>query len=289
MERPTLSIIIPTHNSEPTIKRCLSSLTSQSYPRDKFEIIIVDDGSKDNTLDLCKKGEADQIIQTEPCFQGKARNIGAKNSIANNLAFLDSDCEVEDGWIESIIKELEEKEAITGPIHNGNPQSTVAWAEYFLEFGGWSKKKNGTKIRFIPGCNQAYQKKSFEKTGGFTELRASEDILFGESLRRAGIDAFFVDGMQIFHLCRTSPDKFYANMNLLGRYSARARKSIPSLKYGSLMTNRWMIPILFVGKLAKIAEHAIGQNSGKFFLALPSIIIGTASFCKGVLEEIKQN
>lgn len=289
MERPLLSIIIPTHNSESTIERCLSSLTFQPYPRDKFEIIIVDDGSKDKTIDLCKKGGADQIIQTEPCFQGKARNIGAKNSIANHLAFLDSDCEVEHGWIESIIKELEEKEAITGPIHNGNPQSTIAWAEYFLEFGGWDKKKNGSKIRFLPGCNQAYQKKSFEKAGGFTELRASEDVLFGESLRGAGIDAFFVDGMKIFHLCRTSHDKFCANMNLLGRYSARARKSIPSLKYGHLMTNRWMIPILFMGKLAKSAEHAIGKNSGKFFLALPSIIIGTASFCKGVLEEIEQN
>jgi len=56
LDKPILSIIIPTHNSELTIEECISSIKSQKYPKEKYEIIIVDDGSKDNTVDLCKKG-----------------------------------------------------------------------------------------------------------------------------------------------------------------------------------------------------------------------------------------
>ena len=77
MEKPTLSIIIPTHNSQKTIQSCLNSLTNQSYPRDEFEIIVVDDGSVNETVMISKK-IANQVIKVEPCFQGKTRNIRAK-------------------------------------------------------------------------------------------------------------------------------------------------------------------------------------------------------------------
>ena len=134
MTNHKLSIIIPTHNSESTIQRCISSLISQSFPREQFEIIVVDDGSKDKTTTLAKEAGADQIIVTEPCFQGKARNIGVQKAKTNYLAFIDSDCEAEDGWIRTIIKELENLQVIGGPVKNGNPQSLLAWAEYFVEF-----------------------------------------------------------------------------------------------------------------------------------------------------------
>ena len=77
MEKSTLSIINPTHNSQKTIHSCLNSLTNQSYPRDEFEIIVVDDGSVNETVMISKK-IANQVIKVEPCFQGKTRNIRAK-------------------------------------------------------------------------------------------------------------------------------------------------------------------------------------------------------------------
>jgi len=82
-----LSVIVPTHNSESTIQRCISSLISQSFPREQFEIIVVDDGSKDKTTTLAKETGADQIIVTEPCYVGKARNIGVQKAKTNFLAF----------------------------------------------------------------------------------------------------------------------------------------------------------------------------------------------------------
>ena len=55
LTNPEISVIIPTHNSEMMIKKCISSLISQSYPREKFEIIAVYDGSIDKTLTIAKE------------------------------------------------------------------------------------------------------------------------------------------------------------------------------------------------------------------------------------------
>ena len=287
MEKPTLSIIIPTHNSQKTIQSCLNSLTDQSYPRDEFEIIVVDDGSVDETVMISKK-IANQVIKVEPCFQGKARNIGAKNSKAEFLAFIDSDCIAKEDWIKSIVTELQKLDAVTGPIENGNSKSNVAWAEYLIEFGGWGKHRQRSAIRFIPGCNQAYRKEAFEKTSGFTEIPSSEDVLFGESLRQAGINPIFVPTIRIDHLCRTDKDKVLKNMKLLGKYSIRARKNNPSMVYSSLMNSRKLIPFLFIGKLGKTFYHSIkARKLTKFVISFSFIVHSIASFCKGAWNEIK--
>jgi glycosyltransferase involved in cell wall biosynthesis len=284
-----LSIIIPTHNSEKTIKNCLESIINQSYPKEKFEIIVVDDGSKDDSVKISKEF-ADKVIQVESCFQGKARNIGAQKAESENIAFIDSDCRAKKGWVENIIKNLKASQAITGPIENGNQHSDIACAEYFLEFGGWDKSKKKSPVRFMPGCNQGLKKSAFEKAGRFTEERESEDVLFGDALSKAKITPFFIPEIKIEHLCRTDKEKFLANMELLGKYSARSRKKVSSARYASLMTKRSLIPILFWGKIAKTAARSFSTGNGiKFLKVLPHIFAGTSAFCKGVKEEISNS
>ena len=133
MKKPILSIIIISHNSEEYLERCLRSLTAQSYDKDYFEIIVVDDGSKDQSVNISKR-YADRVIETKPCTVGKARNIGVDNVNGDYIAFIDSDCEAMDGWIENIVSSLSKNDAVSGPILNGNESSSIAWAEYFLEF-----------------------------------------------------------------------------------------------------------------------------------------------------------
>ncbi len=285
---PTLSVIIPTHNSESTLKRCLGSLTTQSISRKQFEIIVVDDGSNDNTVNIAKKSLADRVITTQPCFQGKARNIGAKDARGKLIAFIDSDCIAKDGWIKSIITELEKLEAVTGPIENGNAQSNNAWAEYLIEFGGWDEYKKRSPTRFLPGCNQAYTKIAFEKTDGFIETAASEDVLFGESLLNSGISPQFCPTVRIEHLCRTDKEKILKNMKLLGKYSAIARRHNSSIAYSTLMNSRKLVGFLFFGKLFKTFDHSIkAKKLSKFIVSFPLIIQAISAFCNGVKEESK--
>jgi len=282
-----MSVIIPTHNSEATIMRCINSLTSQSYPREKFEIIVVDDGSTDKTITLAKNAGADKIIEIQPCFQGKARNIGVENSKTEYLAFIDSDCEANDGWIKTIIENLSHLKAITGPIENGNPKSLVAWSEYLVEFGQFHKFRRKSQVRWMPGCNLAYTKEVFLKTGGFTEVPSSEDLIFGESLIDVGFDAFFIPSLGVKHLCRTNLKKVLINSELIGKYTVRAAKQAPTINYGYLWSKRQFIPIVFFGRIAKSLSYAIkGKKTAKFFLSFPLIVLNLLSYCKGLWNEL---
>lgn len=286
MDKNSISVIIPTHNSETTIKACLDSLILQSIPREQFEIIVVDDGSTDNTVNLAKTYSVDNILYIEPCSVGKARNLGVKSSRGTIIAFLDSDCKANEGWLKAISENISSKNAITGPILNGNPQSLVAWAEYFLEFGGYYEHNKIFPVRFIPGCNQAYSKEVFLKTAGFSDKWLSEDVLFGEELKKLGLKAFFYPHVQIFHLCRTDLQKVLSNMRTLGKYSVRTRK-MASVKYGRLFLRKFFVPVIFLGKIVKSMNYAFkARKLSKFILSLPYVILASAAFCKGVWIEI---
>lgn len=283
---PKISVIIPTHNSEKTIENCVQSLVAQNFPRNEYEIIVVDDGSKDNTVKLAKLSGADNVIVTKPCFQGAARNIGVKNSRGNFLGFLDSDCTARKGWLESISNELETNKAIGGPVLNGNSDSLIAWAEYLIEFSGFHEYKKRSKVPFVPGCNMSCTKDVFYKVGGFSEQRLSEDVAFGSSLTKAGIDIEFVPDLQVNHLCRTEFKKYISNMKIGGKYTTRVSKITP-LIYTSLTRSKLYLPLIFLVKIgARMRWARQAKKLMKFIICFPIIVVGVGAFCKGVSDEI---
>lgn len=102
----TVSVIIPARNEQNMIGRVVQSVKSQSSAVDTLEIIVVDDGSTDQTASIARKEGAAVITSTAPGATGNpaaARNLGAERSIGDPLVFLDSDCIVGENWLESIL------------------------------------------------------------------------------------------------------------------------------------------------------------------------------------------
>jgi len=289
METPLISVIIPTHNSELTIERCVNSLISETFSREKFEIIIVDDGSKDNTTTIAKNAGADLVLEIDQCFPGKARNIGAGKAKGNLLAFIDSDCEAEQGWLEIISKELQSNAAIGGPILNGNPQSNVAWAEYLMEFSGFNEHKKRSIIDFIPSCNQVCRKETFKLIGGFREESLCEDVFFGLSLRKVGVKLVFVPELKILHLCRTDLNKFLSNYEKLAKYSVGSSEKVIRI-YTVFGKTRLTIPLFFILKFGSRTLLSIRAKKFHIFIKeLPNVIRCTFAFCRGVWKELSKN
>src|SRR5688572_1339985 len=103
---PTVSVIIPTYNRKDLLCETLNSLTRQTYPSDHFEVIVVNDGSTDGTAAIAAEAFPFILRYFSQSNQGDAiaRNLGARQSQADILVFLDDDILVEPGYLTHLIQ-----------------------------------------------------------------------------------------------------------------------------------------------------------------------------------------
>ena len=104
-----ISVVIPAYNEEKRIGRCLSALTSQTVPREMYEIIVVDGGSQDQTRDIAADYAETDFIQESERVAG-ARNDGFRRSRFDLLATTDADSVVAPNWVESVIRSFSDPE-----------------------------------------------------------------------------------------------------------------------------------------------------------------------------------
>lgn len=111
---PTISVILPTYNAEKYLKRCLDSIKMQDYPKEKLEIIVIDGGSRDRTLEIAKRYETKILFNPfRDCDEGKS--IGIHNSRREIIALIDADNELDSPqWFRKMTKPLLEDKSIFG-------------------------------------------------------------------------------------------------------------------------------------------------------------------------------
>src|ERR1700733_2854768 len=114
--KPLISVVIPAYNEETYLPACLEALNNQTYPKDKFEIIVVDNNSKDKTPLIAKKAGATVITEK---IQGHvfALNAGMKKARGEIIASTDADTRVNKDWLAIIERVFRDKDvvAVTGP------------------------------------------------------------------------------------------------------------------------------------------------------------------------------
>lgn len=108
---PAVSVIVCSHNGAQTIARTLASLQRQSLPDERYEVIVVDDGSSDGTGDVAK-GFGTQVVRFDSSMGlAAARNAGVRASRAEILAFTDDDCEADPDWLAALLEAFSESDA----------------------------------------------------------------------------------------------------------------------------------------------------------------------------------
>ncbi len=111
MESPFISFVIPTYNSSRSIGKCLESIKKQNYPADKIEIIIIDAGSTDGTIEIAEKIGVSKILPN-PLKTGEAgKAVGIRATAGEVIGFIDSD-NILDGedWLSKMVSPLENPE-----------------------------------------------------------------------------------------------------------------------------------------------------------------------------------
>ncbi|MEM2174442.1 MAG: glycosyltransferase family 2 protein [Candidatus Micrarchaeia archaeon] len=194
---PSLTVLIPNYNSSSTIEKCLKSIFNLKYPR-KFEVILIDDGSKDNSIEIAKetynkmkekiKGKlVFKIIKNEKNI-GKAASLnkGMKSTNSEVVACIDSDTYPKKDVLIKMVPYLYRNEdviAVTGFIIASNPKNLIQRVqelEYYGAFGFAPKMMVGINgILTIPGPMSILKRKKVLELGGFDEKNLTEDMEMG--------------------------------------------------------------------------------------------------------------
>ncbi len=194
-KRVEVSIIIPAYNEEKTISDCLVSLLAQDYPQEKYEIIVVSDGSTDNTEGIVRKlAEEYSRISYFPKDnggKGSAQNFGLRYAHGHLVLITDADTIVPPDWVKVMVTELSRADIVLGGcfLHmtdNATVLEKIQEAEYLLKL-----KYHG--FRGVPrsGANLAFKKDVAEGLGGFREDMKSVTVDFVQRAIKRGYNVRF--------------------------------------------------------------------------------------------------
>jgi cellulose synthase/poly-beta-1,6-N-acetylglucosamine synthase-like glycosyltransferase len=206
---PFVSIIIAARNEEINIGACIQSLIAQSYPTDKFEIIITDDHSTDNTVSVVQsfKEQNIRLLHLSQFTSGEVLNSYKKKSIETAIQFAegelimttDADCVVPRKWIETFVSLYLEKNPvfIAAPVVIKAKDDVKFAARFFENFQALDfmtlQGITGASVQkgfhnMCNGANLAYQKRAFYAVNGFEgidEIASGDDMLLMHKIEKA--------------------------------------------------------------------------------------------------------
>lgn len=267
-----ISVIIPIYNEEKFIEQCLVSLKNQNY--ENFEIILVDDGSYDGTLEIInnfKKSNKNislKLLEQNHMGPGVARNLGASVASGNIFVFVDADMTFDKNFLRMLI----------APINKGHTKGTFSKYEYVSNWENvWARclniNENWPKRRRHKNNYPDHQKvfrailaSEFKKAGGFTPGGYTDDWSLSEKLGYEAINAskaiFYhknPDSLkEVFLQGRWSSKRKY-KLGLLGVFINIVRSSlIFSITIGIFKSIVHMEPRFFIFKLVYDIGYFVG-------------------------------
>ena len=217
MNKPFFSIIVPTYNRPDRLENCLKAIAELDYPRDCFEVIVVDDGSKTplNSVVLPFQNQIPiKLLRQENAGPAAARNRGATEAKGEYLAFTDDDCQPTADWLTQFAASFANspQAMLGGKTINAlqsNPFSTASQnlIDYLYEYYNPAKGKSA----FFASNNIAMPAENFKALNGFDvsfPLAAAEDRDFCDRWDRA-YPMVYVPEAQIEHYHKLSLKSFW--------------------------------------------------------------------------------
>lgn len=194
---PKVSIVMPALNAGKHLVKVLEAFDKLDYPKEKIEIIFVDNGSKDDTVSIAEKRGT--IVLEEPNAKiGQLRNLGVVRSTGNILAFLDSDCIVDPQWLKNAIPHLMRKNVGAAGCHTRIPKHGT-WVEKTLDFH--ANKEGVKEVEYLPTANLIMKGEVFEKVGGFNpDLETGEDSDLCHKIRGLNLKLISDTKIYVIHL-----------------------------------------------------------------------------------------
>ena len=197
----TISIIIPAKNEERMIGRCLASLAKLDFARERFEVILVDNGSTDKTMEIAESFQDRlnlRVLQKTGVRISGLRNLGAQEAQGAIVAFLDADCLARSDWLERILELAPANGVGVVGAHYLLPDDSTwigqTWHRY------QEAEKSG-EVSHVPAGDLIMRREDFLRLGGFDEtIQTNEDYELCERVRKAGMTVQACPQIGVVHL-----------------------------------------------------------------------------------------
>lgn len=179
--RPAVSAIVCTYNRAGRLERALRALGRQTPPPGGMEIVVLDDGSTDETPQVCARlaGELGNLVYVSGGANGglsRARNMGAAAARGEFLLFIDDDCIAEPDWAVRMTESLRAEPVVAGAIGTLYGDY-VQLCHNIAQLHGFMPCQKAGKVALMAGANMGFRRAALEEVGGFREgLRYAEDM-----------------------------------------------------------------------------------------------------------------
>lgn len=257
------SIIVPVYNRPDEVDELLESLTHQAFKQ--FEVIIVEDGSKNDCRSVVEKYSTALDIHyyyKDNSGPGQSRNYGAERSKGDYLIVLDSDVVLPEGYLQAVEDELTANpcDAFGGP-DSAHPSFTdvqkaisYSMTSFFTTGGIRGGKKKLDK--FYPrSFNMGIRRDIYKKLNGFSKMRFGEDIDFSIRIFKAGCSCRLFPEAWVWHKRRTDMRKFFRQVYNSGIARINLHKRHP----GSMKLVHLLPMVFTVGVICMILVSAVGR------------------------------
>lgn len=222
---PSISVVVCSYNGARTLQACLTSLEQLDYPN--YEIILVDDGSTDNTQEILKDFPRIKNIRQPNMGLSVARNVGMQAAQSEIVAYTDSDCMADKDWLYYLAGTLEQGQyaAVGGPNISPPAQS---WSQACVAASPGQPCQvlvSDSEAEHIPGCNMAFYKKTLESIGGFDPeyRKAGDDVDVCWRLMEQGHRIAFSPSAVVWHHRRFSIRAYFKQQEGYGEAEALLR------------------------------------------------------------------
>jgi cellulose synthase/poly-beta-1,6-N-acetylglucosamine synthase-like glycosyltransferase len=213
---PKISIIVASYNNQDTISECLQSILALDYPKDHFEVIVMDGVSNDKTIKIAKQFPVKVISIHLNC--PAAYNYAFKIAAYPILGYIDSDAKVERNWLKKLVPHLKELRVagVSGSIETWNQDNL--WARAI----GYELKNRYRRIgkytSRIATMNLLLKKEVVEEIGGWDEkLHSQYDTDFGFRLSKKGYKIAYEPTAICFHYNRPTIKAYYRQQLQYGK------------------------------------------------------------------------
>jgi glycosyltransferase involved in cell wall biosynthesis len=237
---PRVSVVICAYNAERTIEECLESLGRLRYP--DYEVIVVDDGSTDQTRAIAERYPAFRLISQPNMGLSFARNVGIRAATAEIVAFTDADCAADPDWLTFLVRRLvsEEFAAVGGPNLPPPEDHWVPEAVARSPGGPTHVLITDWEAEHVPGCNMAFWRRQLLEVGAFDPIfrTAGDDVDVCWRLQNAGHRIGFAAAALVWHRRRHTVRNYLTQQAGYGRAEGMLYFKHPH-RFNLLGHSRW--------------------------------------------------